>query len=289
MKELINKKITSMKKITKVLLIIIILLIIWISFVALQKPSLNRDWSSDQEILADISFFWDTVNIKNIRNFNYSSETDYEVVYYNESYNLNEIESVYYIIEPFSDYDWPAHTMLSFAFENGTYLTVSAEIRKEKGESFSALMWALNKYEIVYILWDENDLIKLRTNHRKDDVFMYPIKTEKEKIKELFISVMKRADKLSKEAEFYNTFTNTCATSILEHVNSVRENNDESIINWSRKIFLPSRSDQIAYDLWLIDTELSLEDAREYYKINELAEIFKDDENFSKFIRKDIK
>jgi hypothetical protein len=85
-------------------------------------------------------------------------------------------------------------------------------------------------------------------NFRKNDVFMYPIKTSQANMKELFVSVLKRADQLSTHPEFYNTLTNTCATSILDHVNELRVENEKDIIAWSKQIFLPSRSDSIAYD-----------------------------------------
>lgn len=277
------------KIIKKILLFLLIILWIFLLVIFLQKPSLNRNWTLDQKILSEISFAGDSVEIKNVRNFKYNTEDDYEVSYYNRVYNLSEINSLYYIIEPFSDYDWPAHTMLSFWFENWDFLVVSAEIRKEIWESFSPFWWLLNKYEIVYVLWDENDLIKLRANYRKDDVFMYPIKLEKEKLKELFIITLERADKLSKEPEFYNTLTNTCTTSILMHLNSVRENSWKDKISWSKLVFLPSHSDLIAYDLGLINTNLSLEEAREYYKINDLSEIYAEEENYSLLIRKEIK
>lgn len=61
-------------------------------------------------------------------------------------------------------------------------MTVSAEVRKEKGESFDVLPGLMNQFEITYIVGDENDLVKLRANHRKDDVYMYPINTSKEKM-----------------------------------------------------------------------------------------------------------
>ena len=279
----------SIKYKKKLLLSILSIFIVSILLVLFQKPSLNRDWSIDQKILSEISFSWNIVNIQNIRNFKYNSEVDYEIWYYNKKYKISELESVYYIIEPFSDYDWPAHTMLSFWFKDWSYLVVSAEIRKEKWENFSPFWWFLNKYEIVYVLWDEKDLIKLRANYRKDEVFMYPIKLKKEKKQELFVSVIKRAQKLSKIPEFYNTFTNTCTTSILKHVNSVRVNHWKEKINWSKQIFLPSHSDEIAYDLDFINTNLSLEEAREYYKINELSEKFGGSEDYSLLIRKEIK
>lgn len=281
-------------KILKFLKILFSILWVTISllviYALIQTPSLDRDWwTIDQKILPAITFNWNIVDIQNIRNFKYNTTSDYQVNYYNSSFNLDDIESVYYIIEPFSTHDWPAHTMLSFWFKDNKYLTVSSEIRKEKWESFSPFWWLLNQFEMVYVIWDENDLIKLRANYRKDDVFMYPIKTDKENIKKLFVSAMQRADKLSKVPEFYNTLTNTCTTSILDHVNIIRKENNKEKISWSKKVFLPSHSDQIAYDEWLIDTKLPLEEARAYYKINELSEQYADSPDYSKMIRKEIK
>ncbi len=268
---------------------IIIVSISLFLYAFIQVPSTNRDWSLDQKILAEIKVSENLVYIKNVRNFKYKSTSDYQVWYYNKNYNLDEIKSVDYIIEPFSIYDWPAHTMLSFGFTNWSYLVISAEIRKEKWESFSAFLWLLNKYEMVYIIWDEKDLIKLRANYRKDQVFLYPIKTEKENIKKLFISALQRANKLSIEPEFYNTLTNTCTTSILDQVNSIRKANNKDKIAWSKQVFLPSHSDEIIYDLWLINTTLPLVEARSYYNINELSEKYADSEDYSKLIRKEIK
>lgn len=267
------------------LLSFMIFLTVWLAWWLSQKPSLYRDWSEDQSKLADISFSWNTVNIKNVRNYKYNTTTNYVPWYYDKIYATDEIESLYYIIEPFSTNDWPAHTMLSFWFSGWTYISVSAEIRKEKWESFDPLLWLMNQYEIVYIIWDENDLVKLRANYRKDDVFMYPINTPKENIKELFLSVMHRADKLSKEPEFYNTLWNTCATSILNHTNNLRKEK----IWWNKQILLPSHSDEIAYRLWLIDTMLPLPEARSYYKINELSLQYWNDMKYSDKIRKERK
>ena len=250
-----------------------------------QKPSLYRDWSTDQAILPEISFSWSEVFIKNIRNFRYTSTDNYEASYYDQVYNKNEIERVYYIVEPFSTMDGPAHTMFSFSFSGGKDIAVSTEIRKEKGESFDPFLWMMNQYEIVNMVWDEKDLIKLRTNYRKDAVYMYPIKAEKEDIQDLFISLMKRTDKLRREPEFYNTLWNSCSTGILGHVNALRKEK----IWWSRDILLPAHSDKIAYDLGLIDTKLSYEEARKYYQINELAEKYADRKDFSEKIRKEIK
>jgi hypothetical protein len=174
--------------------------------------------------------------------------------------------------------------MVSFTFSWGIHLVVSAEIRKEKWESFDAVLGTLNQYELVYIVGSENDLIKLRTNYRKNEVYMYPINTPKEKIQKLFLSMMHRTDKLSREPEFYNTLWNTPIINILSHVNWLREEK----ITWNKYILLQSHSDEIVYQAGLIDTKLPLVDARNYYRIDELARNPKSDDPFSIIIRKSI-
>jgi hypothetical protein len=265
---------------------IVIFVVIIITIVLLsRKPSLERDWEKDQEVLPTIIFSGDEIEIKNMRDFKYSWETEYEINYYDKQINITELKSLDYIIEPFSDFDGPAHTMFSFGLNNWEYIIISAEIRKEKGESFSPFKWITREYEIVYMIWSETDFVKLRANYRKDDVIVYPIKTSQEKTQELFISMLKRADSLSKNPEFYNTITQNCTTSILDHVNELREEK----IPWTKEALLPSHSDKVIYDLGLIDTKLSLEEARKYYQINELSEQFADDENYSEKIRKQRK
>lgn len=281
---------TKLKIIFKyIALFFIFVFVVLALYLCLKNPSLDRNWNTDQKILPEVSFSGNVASIKNIRNFDYKTTSDYIVNYYDRDYNLDEIESLYYIIEPFSDYDWPAHTMLSFGFSNGDYITISAEIRKEVGESFSAFWWLMKEYEMVYMIWDENDLVKLRANYRKDEVIMYPIKTSQEKIKSLFVSMLNRANELWKTPEFYNTITNNCTTSILKHTNALRKENNDSQISWSIEALLPSHSDKIIYDLWLINTSLSLEEARKYYKINELSEKYSNNEWYSSLIRKKIK
>lgn len=179
-----------------------------------------------------------------MRNHLWSTEKNFIPQYYDERYNLDEIESVHYIIVPFSDRVGPAHTMLSFTFSGGQHVVISAEVRKEQGESFSALNGILNQFEMMYVIGSENDLIKLRTHYRKNEVYMYPINTPKEKISALFRTMLIRADKLSREPEFYNTLWNNCTTSILLHANAFREEK----IPWTIKTLLPSHSDSIVYN-----------------------------------------
>lgn len=270
----------SRKSITAISIFIIIILFgIW--FVSI-KPSNNRNWTLDQKILPSVSTQDNFVTIENIRNFSYASTTTYTPSYYTRTYDVDTIKSVDFVMEPFAN-QWTgaAHTFLTFGFENNEYVSISVEIRKEQGEVFSALKGLFKNYELMYVIADERDVIKLRSIHRKDDVYLYPIKASKENIKTLFLDMVARANKLKDTPEFYNSITNTCTTNIVDHVNKVASNK----IPFSLKILAPGYVDQLVYDLGLIDTNLSLDEARKKYLINEKVLRYADDPLFSVRIR----
>ena len=250
--------------------------------VASIRPSLDRDWSPDQAVLARAEISGKKGTITNIRNIAYRTTDDYDIRYYDKTFDLDALESVWFMVEPFSGYGaGAAHTLVSFGFSGGEYVAISAEIRKERGESFSPLKGLLRQYELVYVVADERDVIKLRTNYRKDDVFLYPVNTSRERMRELFVAMLTRANALATEPEFYNTLTNTCTTNIMTHANAIVPGR----IPWSYKILMPAYSDELAREIGLIGPARSLEELREQYRINERALRFADDPLFSQRIR----
>lgn len=245
-------------------------------------PSNDRDWSLDQSVLPYAKINDNLVTIHNIRNFTYASTTSYTPDYYNKTFDVSKIKKVWYIVEPFSGFRGSAHTFLSFEFENETFIAVSIEIRKEKGESFSALKGLFNRYELMYVFADERDAIKLRSNYRKDLVYVYPVKTTTEKARALFLDMVKKANELKDAPEFYNTAVNNCTTNIARHVNIISPKRVPFV---SLSFILPASSDKLAYDLGLIDTDLSFEEARKKFLINDRAAQYADDSAFSVKIR----
>lgn len=258
------------------------LALLWLSFSFLVRPSLDRDWTQDQTILAESTIDGNRVSIKNIRNVNYRSTSDYDVAYYDKTFDLDKLESVWFVVEPFSGHGaGAAHTLVSFGFSGGEYLAISVEIRKEKGESFSPVKGLLRQYELVYVIADERDVIKLRSNYRKDKVFLYPVNTTKENMQKLFVSMLERANKLAKEPEFYNTLTSTCTTNIVAHVNEIVPGR----IPLSYKVLMPAYSDELAQRIGLLDNSVPIEALRAKHLINEKAEKYADDALFSEKIR----
>ncbi|MFA6158636.1 MAG: DUF4105 domain-containing protein [Candidatus Paceibacterota bacterium] len=250
-------------------------------FVTTFRPDNDRDWSVDQAILPSAEFNGDLVTVRNIRNFSYASTTSYTPAYYDKTFNLNDIESLWYVVEPFSKGGNLAHTFLSFGFKGDHYVSISVEIRKEKGESFSPLKGLFRQYEIMYVVADEKDVIKLRTNYRNDKVFLYPIRATTQATRDIFVDMLNRANALTTKPEFYNTLTNTCTTNIMTHVNKVIPHE----IPFNITILVPGQSDHFAYDLGLINTDLTFAEARKRFQINDRAMKYANDPEFSKIIR----
>lgn len=244
------------------------------------QPSNNRDWAVDQAVLPSAEIRPPYVTIHDIRNFSYQSTDRYTPAYYDRTFDLRKLDSVWFVVEPFGQ-PGAAHTFVSFGFGGNEFVAISIEIRKEKGESFSALKGLLRQYELMYVIGDERDLIRLRTNYRRDPVYLYRIQATPEKIEEMFLSMLARANALREHPEFYNTLTNTCTTNLVRHVNAIA--NDR--VPYDPAVLLPSSSDRLAYDLGLIDHTFTFAETRKRAWINEKAESAADDADFSQKIR----
>ncbi|MFN2239983.1 MAG: DUF4105 domain-containing protein [Thermoanaerobaculia bacterium] len=245
-----------------------------------RSPSNDRDWSEDQARLAVARVDGDRVEIRNVRNFSYAGEKEFVPRWETRGYDLAKLDSMWFMVERFPGSPGVAHTLLSYGFGE-EYVAISVEIRKEKGESFSPWKGLARTYELMYVVGDERDLIGLRTHHRRDPVWLFPVKTTKENMRAAFVSMLSRANALAERPEFYNTLTSTCTSNIVRHVNEISPRR----VPPSYKTILPAYSDALAHELGLLDTKLSLEEARQAFRIDGVATSTGIDEEFSRRIR----
>lgn len=265
-----------------ILWIIAVVVIAYVALIIIIRPSNDRDWAVDQAVLPYAEINGNKVVVHNIRNFSYKTTTDYTPNYYDRTFDLDKIKNVYFIVEPFSGHAvGAAHTFLSFEFEDDKFVSISVEIRKEKGESFSASKGILRQYELTYVVADERDVVKLRSNYRHDKVFVYPIKTTPEKMRAIFVNMLERANELKEKPEFYNTLVSNCTTNIAKHVNEITPGK----VSWNITYLLPENADRYAYEVGLIDNALPFEETRVAHLINDLAEKYADSPDFSLKIR----
>jgi hypothetical protein len=247
-------------------------------------PSNDRHWQPDMAALSTAEFHGNQVTVRNIRHCAYRSTTDFDVRYYDQQVDLNQVQSVDLIVVPFGDFPNLAHVMTSFGMNDGSYICVSIEIRRESHESFDPFKGFFNQYELMYVVGDERDLIHLRANHRRDEVFIYRVKATPEQAQKMFVSMMKRANKLAREPEFYNTITNNCTTNVVWHVNELAPN----VIRYGSEVLLPAHSPKLAYSLGLIENpqNKSFERIHAEARVTEQAYRHREDPDFSNAIRR---
>lgn len=222
------------------------------------QPSNERDWSPDQKILPEVNIENRQARFRNIRDFTYRSTTDYSPAYHDKTFDLAKIKFVDFLVEPFSSWRGPAHTFLCFNFEDKGSVVFSFEIRKEKGEEFSAIKGLFKFYELMAVIASEKDAIKLRTDCRKNKVYRYTLNLTKAQAEELLGLLAERANALRAKPEFYNTLANTCLTNIIGPLNRIQPGK----IPLSWKSMLPAFSDELFYEVGLIDTTLPFEEIK---------------------------
>lgn len=242
-------------------------LLAWLGLALFVHPSNDRDWSPDQAQAATARIDGDAVVVSNVRNARYRSTGDFDVRWETREYDLRELDSAWFIVEPFADWRGPAHTFVSFGFRDGRHLALSAEVRKERGESYSPIAGLLRRYELMVVAGDERDLIGLRAAHRRDAVHLYRLKATPTQARALFERLMAKANQLAARPEFYNTLTANCTSTIVDAVDALAP----GTVPMSWRVLLPGYSDDLAFDLGLLDTDLPRESYREAHRIDALA------------------
>ena len=109
-----------------------------------------------------------------------------------------------------------AHVFLSFGFGD-EHVAVSIEARKERDEGYSSVQGFFKRYELIYVVGDERDLIRVRTNYRRDppeDVYLYRVRAPIENIRRLFLEYVRAINELAERPRFYDTLTTNCTTTI---------------------------------------------------------------------------
>jgi hypothetical protein len=193
----------------------LVLLLVMMAWWSTIKPSHDRVWADDVARMVTGKVDGSVVTLDLVRNFDWRSDTDYTVRWEQRQYDLNQLRSVDVAM---SYWMGPAiaHTLVSFGFSDGRYLTFSIEIRKERGESFDGLAGFFKKYETVLIAADERDILRVRTNVRDEDMWLYRLKMPPEMMRSLFLAYLDEGERLKRTPRFYNTLTGNCTTIIYQ-------------------------------------------------------------------------
>ena len=185
------------------------------------KPSNDRDWRPEVARLATAEFRTEThgdlVTVKNVRSFRYRAVEDFDEHWGEHTYDLARLDGldVFFI-------DWGAalinHTILSWSFADGQRLCISVEVRKRRNQGYSAWKALFRQFELVYVAADEEDVIKLRTNYRREQVYLYRVLTTKAVARALLVDFLQAMNAIAREPLWYNALTANCTSVIRERI-----------------------------------------------------------------------
>src|SRR5208283_407677 len=246
------------------------------------KPSNDRDWQPDLAVLPYADIAGNQVTIHNIRNCDYRSETDFDVHHYDRTFNLDALRTVDLYLVTWGSPNI-AHTMVSFGFTNGDYVCFSIETRKEKGEDYSAVKGLFRQFELTYIVADERDLVRLRTNYRQgEEACLYRLQVTPEQGRKLFLDYLRRVNELHEHAEWYNALTDNCTTAI----RTQRAASDRAPWDW--RMLVNGHLDEMLYERGAIVTNLPFAELKKTSNINPQARAADRAADFSQQIRKGL-
>jgi hypothetical protein len=247
------------------------------------EPRNDRDWEPEVALLPSATIAGDLVTVRNIRNFDFRTETDFTPAYYDKTFDLRKLQTVDLVT---SYWMGPAiaHVFVSFGFAGDDYLAISIEVRKRKGRAYSTLEGFFRQYELIYVAADERDVMRLRTNVRKDppeDVYIWRANGAIEAGRRLFLEYMSKMNGLVTQPEFYNTLTTNCTTNIWMNA---RVNPTDVPLSW--KILASGYVPEYLYEQGRLETMgLSFPELQQRAHVNGRARAADKATDFSRRIR----
>jgi hypothetical protein len=247
------------------------------------RPSEQRQWQPDVDRTAWAEINGDEVTFHNVRNCEYRTETDFTPRWETRKVRISELTGLDLPITYWGS-PWMAHPIASFQFADAPPVCFSIETRKEMGESYSAIGGLYRQFELIYIVADERDVVRLRTNYRQgEEVYFYRLTLNPDQVRERFSDYLEAVNRLHKRPRWYNAITTNCTTSIRDQHASARRT------AWNWRVLLNGKMDESMFAHGTFVTGgLPFEELKKRSQINAVARAANDAPDFSQRIRADL-
>jgi hypothetical protein len=239
----------------------------------------DREWRAEVAVMPRAILDGDTVRLTGVRHFTFRSARDFTERWEEREVSLSHLVSIDFFVSYWKEGP-VGHTFLSFNFDNALPLCISIETRPEIGEGFAPIQSLFKQFELAYVVGDERDIVRLRTDHRNEAVFLYRIRTTPEAARELLRVYLRRINELADRAEWYHLLSNSCTINIVRYANAVGRVGG---FDWGH--LLNGFIDRYLYRSGRLYGNLPFEELRRRSHINEAAKAAGDSPDFSKLIR----
>jgi Domain of unknown function (DUF4105) len=248
----------------------------WISI----SPSHDREWRPEVAVMPRAFIDSDRVRITGVRNFDYVNRNVFTVRWEEREVLLSHLIALDFYVSYFSEGP-VGHTFLSFIFDNSPPLSISIETRPEVGEGFAPIASLFKQFELIYVVGDERDLVGVRTNHRREPVYLYHLNASADDARRLLLVYLARINELADQPEFYHLLTNSCTINIVRYANAAGR-----VGRFDIRHLFNGLVDSYLYHSGRVDTTLPFAELRRRSLINADAQAADGSPDFSQRIRR---
>ncbi len=246
------------------------------------KPSNHGDWQPDVDRTAWAEMDGNRATIHNLRNCDYRTETDYANCWTTRTVYLSQIRAADLFLTNWG-LRWASHPIVSFQFGDNEHVAFSIEARYKAGQSYSPILGCFRQYGLIVVAADERDVIRLRTNYRKnEEVYMYRANLQSEMARAMFLTYVAYLSKLKDNPEWYNQLTRNCTTALDKQLAADVSNPQP----WNYQLILNGTLDKLLYDRGrLVTGGLPFPELKRREHINAAAQAANRSLDFSALIR----
>lgn len=255
------------------------LLLLWWTGI---QPSHERKWADELAHITTGELERNRIRLDNVRNFEWRSTEDYDIRWESREYDLRRLRSVD-MITSYWGLSSIAHVLVSFGFDDGEHVAFSVEIRREQHESFSEIGGFFKQFELSIIASDERDVVRVRSNVRNEDLWLYRINLSPTDARELFRSFVVQANQLAEHPRFYHTVTGNCTTIVFSMMKQIVEG-----LPLDYRLLLTGYLPAYVHDVGGMMPGLQLEELQRRGRITDKARAAGDDPAFSRLIRRGV-
>jgi Domain of unknown function (DUF4105) len=246
------------------------------------KPTNVANWQPDTDRTAWVEMDGDRVTIHNLRNCDYRTETDYSNCWGDRTVDLSQLRGADFFLTNWG-IPFASHPIVSFQFGDNQHVAFSIEVRYKVGQAYSTVLGLFRQYELIFITADERDVIRLRTNYRKDEeVYLYRVREQPEVVRAMFLTYVDYLNHLRDHPEWYNQLTRNCTTT-LDRQLAATVNDPQP---WNYQLVLNGTLDRLLYDRGrFVSGGLPFPELKQREHINAAARAADGSPDFSALIR----
>ena len=255
------------------------LLLVWWKHL---RPSNDREWADDVSQTVGGNIEGNVVTLDKVRDFVWRTKTDYVQRWVPRSYDLAHLDSLDMTVSYWSRRSI-AHMLISFGFGADRHVAFSVEIRRQKHQSFSEVGGFFKEFELVILAAEERDIVRLRTNVRREKTYLFRLNFPPEVMRALFLAYVAEANELKDTPRFYHTISSNCTTVLYAMLKRI-----VGRLPFSYRVLLSGYMPEYFYGIGRLDNRYPLPELRALGYISERGRMADESPTFSADIRQGI-